>query len=313
MKTSEPYCAISVDVDSFDSILRFHGSGRERYGGYDPVYERSVPRFLKLFEDHGIHATFFIVAEDCMEKSKAAMIKMIYDKGHEVANHSLSHRFAFSMLPRREREEDIRRSTQLISQVCGERPEGFRVPGYDIDDVTVDILEKESYSYDSSLYKFLLYPIARRLSHIKTKSVSSREILKGLAREMRDAALPPMRPYRPKKGVFWRAGDDRDIIEIPVSVAPFLNIPFNTTFLFMAGSGLFDIGLWLTKISGLGINYNFHPTDMLNSGEDKVHVNHPGIGIRLEKKMDLFHMMLDRFSKDYKFNTLRGVARGYKE
>lgn len=61
---SKPYCAISVDVDPFDSVLKFHGADRSRYGRYDPVYQKAVPRFLKLFDEYGIRATFFIVAED---------------------------------------------------------------------------------------------------------------------------------------------------------------------------------------------------------------------------------------------------------
>ena len=308
---SRPYCAVSVDVDSFGSILKFHGSDRRQYGSYDPVYEKAMPRFLRLFDDHGIKATFFIVAEDCMDRSKAAMVKAMRDKGHEVANHSLSHRFAFSMLPREERVEDIRRSTQLISEACGARPEGFRVPGYDIDNVTIDILEEEGYRYDSSVYKFLLYPMARRFSHIMTKSVSKRHALKGLARELWGAAMPPMRPYKPKAGAFWEAGENRQIVEIPLSVMPFLNVPFNTTFLFICGTGLFDMGLWLTKLKGLGLNYNFHPTDLLNSVDDKIHAKHPGIGISLKKKLDLFHRMLDMFSKDYRSAVLGDVAGEY--
>lgn len=307
------YCAISVDVDSFSSILKFNGEDKSKYGSYDPVYEKSIPRFLQLFEDHGIRATFFIVAEDCMEKSKADMVKMIYDRGHEIANHSLSHSFAFSMLKPSEKEEDIKKSTRMIKDACGRSPVGFRVPGYDIDEVTLEILEKEKYSYDSSLYKFFLYPILRRISYLKVGAVAKKDMFKNMVKELCDSIFHPMTPYFPKGDNFRKDGRNNSIIEIPLSVTPFLNIPFNTTFLFMTGRGLFDFGLWLTKNRGLGINYNFHPTDIIDTEEDKVSLKHPGTEVPFRKKIDLFHRMFDLFDKNFKFNTLENVAHEYKK
>lgn len=309
----KPYCAISVDVDSFDSILKFHGRTRKAGGSYDPVYERSVPRFMELFDEAGIKATFFIVAEDCRHRSKADIVKMINGKGHEVANHSLSHRFAFSRLSISEREDDIKRSGDLIAAACGRAPEGFRAPGYDIDGETVDILERAGYSYDSSLYKFAVYPLARRMCCIKMGVIPAAKAISGLGGEMRDVLLAPAGIYRPRSGAFWKDSPGRGIVEIPVSVAPFIGVPFNTTFMFLAGRKLFDIGLWLTDIGRLGVNYNFHPTDMLDLKNDGITVPHPGIGIDVGRKTDIFRRILGKLSEKHRFLTLREVAGEYKK
>ena len=53
-----PSCTISVDVDSLDSVLKFYGTKQGGLSGADPVYGLAVPRFLKLFDECGIKATF---------------------------------------------------------------------------------------------------------------------------------------------------------------------------------------------------------------------------------------------------------------
>lgn len=304
------YCTISVDVDPLRVLLKFHGADPDGYTGHDPVYEKAVPRFLDLFDEYGIKATFFVVAEDCLEARKAAVIKKALAKGHEIANHSLSHHFGFSRLSRQEKKNDIEASTRMIKDTLGKPPIGFRAPGYDIDDTTIDILEHLGYSYDSSVYKFFLYPAMRRLSYIKAGFIPKRHIFAGMIKETKTAVMPPMRPYRPANGALWRSGSrGRKIIEIPLSTVPFVNIPFNTTFIFMAGAGLFHAGFWLNRIMGLNINYNFHSTDLLSAKEDDVNLKHPGMNVPISKKIDLFRKMLGTFGKHCDFITLESLRR----
>ncbi|MFH1593978.1 MAG: polysaccharide deacetylase family protein [Candidatus Omnitrophota bacterium] len=311
--SSKPYCTISVDVDSLDSILRFHGQSPSiAYRANDPIYEKVLPRFLRLFSEHGVKATFFVVASDCSSPSKQTMLQRVIDEGHEIANHSLNHAFGFSLLPRKEKEKDIFESTRIIEEACGQRPSGFRVPGYDIDEVTIDILDRAGYLYDSSVYKFFAYPALRKFSYIRSGHILKRDALKGLASEFLPTLLPPLKAYFPKRGKFWRAGYGRDILEIPISVIPFFNLPFNSTFLFIFGARLFDFGFWMTGKRDLNLNYNFHPADMLDSVRDKIFVKQPGLSVALDTKRRLFHRILGKIEKRYSFVTLKTFANTIK-
>jgi len=306
---SKPLCSISVDVDSLDSVLRFYGEKPDQTSLCDPVYDSAVPKFLDLFDEYGIKATFFVVANDCLRGSSRDVMKEVIRRGHEIANHSLNHEFAFSLLSRPDREADIRRSTAMIKEACGDAPVGFRVPGYDIDEVTMDILDAEGYLYDSSVYKFPIYPIMRRMSYVKIGSIPKKDALRGLASEVFKAIAPPAKIYRPERGRFWKPGKGRNILEIPLSVMPFLGLPFNSTFLFMMGGGLFDLGFWLTNSCGMDLNYNFHSTDMLSAEADGVRVDHPGLNIDAPHKEAMFRRILEKISRNYEFRRLEALAR----
>ncbi|MBP7055336.1 MAG: polysaccharide deacetylase family protein [Candidatus Omnitrophica bacterium] len=270
-----------------------------------------MPRFLKLFDECNLKATFFVVANDFVGSNQnREILRDIISRGHEVANHSLNHEFAFSSLSRHDKEADIINSTDIIKDACGVLPRGFRIPGYDIDEVTIDILDKNGYLYDSSLYKFPLYPFLRRLAYMKIKGVLKNPIFNNLTEETYRILQSPIMPYHPVYGKFWRVGKtERKILEMPVSVIPLLCLPFNSTFLFLSGRPLFELGLWMTEKMGIDLNYNFHSTDMLSSINDDVHVKHPGIGLDYKKKFFIFKNMISRIRRAYNFITLEELAK----
>ena len=300
---SKPYCSVSVDVDSIDALSRFHGLNNYYFSRIDPIYHKAIPRFLDLFDEYDLKATFFVIGKDCMSSSNQGILREIVSKGHEIANHSLSHIFGFSMLSREDKEFEIQESTQIIKDTSGYLPVGFRAPGYDVDEVTIDILDKTGYLYDSSVYKFFLYPIMRRISYLKSKQVLRSKILKNLSSDLLQL-LSPMQTYYPMMGKFWRRGQGRNIVEIPVSIIPYFYFPFNSTFLFLLGPKLFNFGFWLTVKNGMNLNYSFHASDMLSSSYDKVSLKHPGMDINLYSKQSLFRRILEKINKYYRFVTL---------
>ena len=48
--------------------------------------------------------------------------------------------------------EEIERAHELLSEVAGERIQGFRAPGYDISAEILGVLEDLGYLYDSSIF-----------------------------------------------------------------------------------------------------------------------------------------------------------------
>lgn len=141
-------CVVAISVD-------FDGTGNEIGLGYDPVGIRSaggysarrgVPRMLRLFERHGIPATFFVPGYDAEQNPD--LLRVIAESGHEVAAHGYLHeRWE---VPADEEERLLRKSHAILSKITGVEPKGWRSPGGMKSSITMPVLSDLGYIYDSS-------------------------------------------------------------------------------------------------------------------------------------------------------------------
>ena len=85
-----------------------------------------TPAVLDLLAEHGVHASFFCIAERA--RALPALVRRIAAAGHGVQNHSLHHRHHFSLLGRRGFEREIGAAQQQLADLTGVRPHCFRAP-----------------------------------------------------------------------------------------------------------------------------------------------------------------------------------------
>jgi len=117
----------------------------------DNVLESTLP-LLELLESHNIKATFFVaggVAEKYPE-----LIKKIHSAGHEIASHGYTHR-KLENLGKDEFEKEIRLSVDLLSELIGKNPKGFRAPYFSLNNKSgwaLEALENNGFIYDSSIF-----------------------------------------------------------------------------------------------------------------------------------------------------------------
>jgi peptidoglycan/xylan/chitin deacetylase (PgdA/CDA1 family) len=90
--------------------------------GPDPVH---TPRLLDLLGEAQVRGTFFLVGERAVRAPEVA--RAIVGAGHEVGNHTWSHRNLWVCSPR-ETEREIRRGDEAIASMAGLRPRYFRPP-----------------------------------------------------------------------------------------------------------------------------------------------------------------------------------------
>lgn len=90
--------------------------------GPDPEW---TPRVLDLLAAAGVRATFFVIGERAAKAP--GVVKRITAEGHEVANHSWSHRNLWFCGPATTREQ-IRRAHDTIADLTGLAPHHFRPP-----------------------------------------------------------------------------------------------------------------------------------------------------------------------------------------
>ena len=145
--------ALSVDLEDW-----FHASNLARAiprGHWDEVPSRieiGTRRLLKLFADAGARGTFFALG--WLVERFPSLVGEILDAGHRIESHGYEHRLVFDLDPDSFRM-DLRRSQDIIEEVTGGRPTGFRAPSFSIDgrcSWAFDILVEEGIEYDSSIF-----------------------------------------------------------------------------------------------------------------------------------------------------------------
>ena len=90
--------------------------------GPDPVW---TPRILDVLRAHHVRGSFFLVGERAARAPD--VVRAIAADGHDVANHSWSHRSLWLCGPRRTASE-IERTHDLLTSLTGTPPRHFRPP-----------------------------------------------------------------------------------------------------------------------------------------------------------------------------------------
>lgn len=108
----------------------------------------AVPRILNLLADRDITSTWFIPGHTI--ETYTEICKDIVEAGHEVALHGYAHE-NFAALDIETEREVFRRSHDIVGNLIGFEPKGFRAPSGDFSSHTVDIMIELGLTYDSSL------------------------------------------------------------------------------------------------------------------------------------------------------------------
>jgi len=145
--------AFSVD---FDAVSGWLGTGKHpdnSLSDYSQGYFSAhvgVPRLLKIF--HGLNLQDKITwcipghsLETFPEQTKA-----IVESGAEIALHGYAHEGARQMTASQEREV-VEKCIQLIADLTGKRPRGYRAPLYLLQERTIALLQELDFLWDSSL------------------------------------------------------------------------------------------------------------------------------------------------------------------
>jgi peptidoglycan-N-acetylglucosamine deacetylase len=91
--------------------------------GPDPAV---TPALLDLLDAQGVRATFFCIAARAAEHP--ALLREMVRRGHDIQNHSHSHRHDFSLSGPKKLEAEIGRAQQTLADLTGRLPHAFRAP-----------------------------------------------------------------------------------------------------------------------------------------------------------------------------------------
>lgn len=299
---------VSVDLDSIGHYLRIHGLSEELLSpeAARAVYRKALARFVGLFADAGIAATFFAVGRDLSDRPSAEALRAAAHAGHEIGNHSFSHDYD---LTRRSAEGIVREVTEgerAIVRAVGTPPRGFRAPGYTVSSELLQVLWVRNYLYDSSVFPAAPYYLAKAaimgamaLAGRRSKAVLDRPRV----------MLAPRRPYRPDPRDPYKAGQGARL-ELPISVEPVTRVPFIGTAAVLLPWPVVS-GLYRRLRGEPFLNFELHGIDLLDASDVAVpqlarvqrELNQP-----YERKRERLRELLRRIVDDFEVLTLADAA-----
>jgi len=107
-----------------------------------------VPRLLGLLDHLNVPATFFVPSYIAEHHPK--MMDAIMQRGHEIGAHGHLHEKLAHLTPEQEREV-LQKSTDLLKQITGKEPVGFRAPWFEINPGTPELLKEFGFQYNASM------------------------------------------------------------------------------------------------------------------------------------------------------------------
>ncbi len=139
-----------MTVDIEDNFILEELAYKEDWPKYEGQVVENTLRILSLLRKYKTKATFF--AAGMVVERRPELIDHIMRDGHEIASHSYWHT-SLKLMSADELEDDIKKSTEVLSSMTGQKIIGFRAMGYSIpEDETAfyALLKKYGYKYDSS-------------------------------------------------------------------------------------------------------------------------------------------------------------------
>ncbi len=116
------------------------------HGRYD--VDLGLAIVLDFLDRNGIATTFFVPA--LVAKTHPDAVREILRRGHEVGHHGYDHTSVEGLSPDAERDA-IRASAEMIAEVTGVAPVGYRAPLYGVTPATWRTLADLGFRYSSNL------------------------------------------------------------------------------------------------------------------------------------------------------------------
>ena len=278
---------VSVDLDDVACYHEVHGLGEPPADRRGAILERALPRFLALFDQLGVRATFFVIGRDLEADLAsggrgAAQLRAALDAGHELGNHSFSHAYDLANWESRRIYADLRRCDDLLRSI-GAAPRGFRAPGYGHDERMLMQVAALGYSYDSSSLPSPPYYAAKlgamAWMRLRGRRSSSRA---DNARAFLGSASPH---FMPTSGL-W---------EVPMSASPGLRLPLIGTTLLGGPEPLRRVLVRQAEVLSY-FHLELHGMDLADPESDGL--SHlvgvsPGLGVRLEERKTRLAALLE--------------------
>jgi hypothetical protein len=303
-----PLAGISLDLDNQWSYQRTHGDpGWEEWPTYLDTF---VPPFLDMLDELDLKITFFVVGQDAALEKNARPLSMLVERGHEVGNHSFFHEPWLHLYSKEQLHAEVLKAEQAITRATGQKPVGFRGPGYSFSPELVELLMDLSYLYDATTLPTYLGPLAKfyyfRKSSLTPGERSRRQNLFGGF----ERGHLPLKPY------IWRSPTGQFMPDIPVTTFPVMKVPFHMSYLLYISrysEPLMEFylraALRSCRLTGVGLSFLLHPLDFMDRRQVPALAFFPAMNINREAKIESFKKAMGLIARSYRPGPLGPLAR----
>lgn len=290
-QNGKPLANLSLDLDNEWAYLKTHGD--PAWESYPSYLSTVVPRILHVLARRKLLITVFVVGQDAALEYNHEALAQIASAGHEIGNHSLRHDPWLHLFSEHDLEQELAEAERHIQAATGQKPIGFRGPGYSQSSTMLRVLARRGYAYDASSLPSFIGPIARAYYFATGQfNAEQRERLNRLFGSWKDG-LRPLKPYR------WRF-DGTSLLEMPVTTFPGFRVPIHLSYvMFLAGFSTvlaqtyFNTALWTCRLFGVEPSILLHPLDFLG-GEDVPRLQFfPSMKMSSQQKIAIVERCLD--------------------
>jgi len=305
--------AISVDLDEIPNYFAIHGLATPKGPGATAVYDVALDRLEAFARAHDLPLTLFTIGRDMQRPESARKLRELGAKGHEIGNHTLDHLYDLTRRSRSEMREQVDRAQVDIEAATGQRPSGFRAPGYTVTDELFAVLDECAIEYDSSVFPCPPYYAAKATAIGAIGALAKLKLRKARSKSVLDTPRvleAPTRPYRVGRP-YWKTGNG--MLELPIQVTRGPRLPFIGTSVTVAGPGRARL---LTRMV-LGeplVNLELHGIDVLDArdGLDALRPHQLDVRVEHEKKLEALTAVVETLRRDgYSFVRLDEAARAF--
>ena len=294
----KPVASVSLDLDNLWSYMKTHGdSGWECFPSY---LDTLIPNVLDVLDKFNLKITFFIVGQDAALAKNRDVLKMLTERGHEVGNHSFHHEVWLDIFSKENIRKELLQAEEQIYSSTGQKPIGFRGPGFVWSTELLEVLAERKYLYDASLLPTFIGPLARMYYFWKSDLNLQERAKRGRIYSGFREGLRPVKPY------YWYMGNGSKILEIPVTTVPIFKTPFHLSYLiyltrFSKYLMIFylKIAVNLCRITGTSPSFLLHPLDFLSNQEVEGLEFFPGMNLKRDIKTGIFTTVIQYLRKAF--------------
>ena len=293
-----PLASVSLDLDNLWSYLKTHGDpGWESRPSYLSSF---IPIALEQLAQLDLRITVFVVGVDAARAENREALASLVTAGHEVGNHSHEHEPWLHRYTPADLDDEVARAEAAIEAATGQRPVGFRGPGFSWSPALLEVLAARGYRYDASTLPTYLGPLARayyfRTAKLTREARAEREHLFGGFSE----GLRPNKPYH------WRLRSGGRLLEIPVTTMPVFKTPFHLSYLLYlarfseaAMEAYLRTAVTMCRLTGTEPSFLLHPLDLLGGDLVPELEFFPGMDLPSARKLGLFRRSMEILAETY--------------
>lgn len=148
MTDKNVHVALTFDYDAMSVWIGSIGATSPSMVSRGEFGAIAVRRVLDVLDERKVKATFFVPGHTA--KAFPQTVVDIAADGHEIGHHGWVHENPVSMAPEEERRI-MDKGLQVLDEVAGIRPVGYRSPAWDNSPNTIPLLLEYGFKYESSL------------------------------------------------------------------------------------------------------------------------------------------------------------------